>query len=162
METDILPNGKLAVDDKSLELLDGTLVSIHSSFSMNKSDMTKRILSGLSHPKSKILTHPTGRLLNERPGYEVDFEKVFDFAKKHNKAIEINAWPSRLDLPDIMVREAVKQGVKLVIDTDAHALWHMDMMRFGVSVARRGWAEKKDILNTLGYHEFIKWLKGGE
>ena len=159
METDILPNGKLALTDDQLSLLDATLVSIHSSFSMNKEDMTKRILSGLSHPKAKILTHPTGRLLNERKGYEIDFDAIFEFCKKHDKAIEINSWPSRLDLPDIMVKQAILRGVKLVINSDAHAIWQMDMMKFGVSVARRGWAEKKNILNTLGYKEFMKWLK---
>jgi DNA polymerase (family 10) len=95
LETDILTNGKLAINDNALSLLDGTLVSIHSSFNMDTKEMTKRVLEGLSHPKAKILTHPTGRLLNIRPGYTLDFEKIFDFALKHNKAIEINAWPTR-------------------------------------------------------------------
>lgn len=158
LEIDILANSNLALDTKSLELLDGAIVSIHSSFAMSKKDMTKRILNGLSHPKAKIFAHPTGRLLNERPGYEVDFDELFDFCKKHNKALEINGWPNRLDLPDSLVKEAVAQGVKMVIDTDSHALWQMDMMKYGVAVARRGWAQKHDILNTLGYNDLIKWL----
>lgn len=159
LELDILSNGKLAIDEKALSQVDAVLVSIHSSFSMNRTDMTKRILNGLSHPKAKILSHPTGRLLNERNGYEVDFDKLFDFLKKHNKALEINAWPNRLDLPDSLVRQAVEKNVKLVIDTDSHALWQMDLMKYGVAVARRGWAKKSDILNTLPYVEFVKWIK---
>ncbi len=158
LEVDILPNGDLAVPDKAIELLDGMLVSIHSVFSMDKEQMTKRILAGLAHPKAKILTHPTGRLLGQRPGYEVDFEEIFAFCKRQNKAIEINASPQRLDLPDSLVRQALKEGIKFTIDTDSHALPQMDMMRFGVAVARRGWCEKSDILTTMPYNKFIEWL----
>jgi len=159
LEVDILPSGDLAVPDKAIELLDGMLVSIHSVFSMDKETMTKRVLSGLAHPKAKILTHPTGRMLNQRPGYELDFEEIFAFCKRQKKAIEINAWPERLDLPDSLVRQGVEQGIKFVIDTDSHATSHMDMMRFGVAVARRGWCQKDDILNTLTYNKFIEWIR---
>lgn len=159
LEIDILTDGKLAVDDKSLSLLDGAIVSIHSSFGMDKNEMTKRAIAGLSHPKAKILAHPTGRLLNERPGYDLDFDQIFDFCKKNNKALEINSWPARLDLPDSLIREAVKYGVKLVIDTDSHALPEMNLMKYGVAMARRGWSQKSDILNTLTYNKFIEWLK---
>jgi DNA polymerase (family 10) len=134
------------------------LVSIHSVFSMDKEQMTKRILAGLAHPKAKILTHPTGRLLGQRPGYEVDFEEIFAFCKRQKKAIEINAWPQRLDLPDSLVRQAAKEGIKFTIDTDSHATSQMDMMRFGVAVARRGWCTKDDILTTMPYNKFIEWL----
>ncbi|MBI3092813.1 MAG: DNA polymerase/3'-5' exonuclease PolX, partial [Candidatus Levybacteria bacterium] len=158
LEVDILTNGKLAIDDKAFSLLDAAIVSIHSSFGMNKKEMTKRVLSGLSHPKAKILAHPTGRLLNERPGYELDFAKIFAFCKKNNKALEINGWPTRLDLPDIIVRQAVNEKVKMLIDTDSHALWQMDLMRYGVSVAKRGWASPQDIVNTWGFTKFSKWL----
>jgi len=159
LEIDILASGELAVDNKSMELLDGAIVSIHSSFATNKKDMTKRVLHGLSHPKAKILAHPTGRILNERPGYELDFEQIFDFCKKNNKALEINSWPQRLDLSDAMIRQAVKYGVKLVIDTDSHEVHQMTLMRYGVAMARRGWAKKSDIMNSLSYFEFIEWLK---
>ena len=159
LEVDILTNGKLAIDNKSLNLLDGAIVSIHSSFATNKKEMTKRAIIGLSHPKAKILAHPTGRLLNQRPGYELDFDIIFDFCKKHNKALEINSWPLRLDLPDTLIKQAVEYGVKLVINTDSHAVHQMDLMRYGVAMARRGWATKYDIINTLGYSEFIKWLE---
>ncbi|MEX2013101.1 MAG: PHP domain-containing protein, partial [Candidatus Levyibacteriota bacterium] len=158
LEMDILASGDLAVDDKGLEYIDAIIVSIHSSFSMNSSDMTKRVLSGFSHPKAKILAHPTGRLLNSRAGYELDWDKIFDFCVKNNKALEINAWPERLDLPDTLVKQAKDVGVKFVIDTDSHAVSHMDNMFYGVAVARRGWAEKKDILNTLPADKFIDWI----
>jgi len=158
LEIDILASGDLAIDDKSMKILDAGLVSIHSSFSMTKQDMTKRVLSGLSHPKAKILCHPTGRLLNKRPGIDLDWEKVFSFCLKHKKALEINASPQRLDLPDTLVKEARTAGVKFVISTDSHNAEHMKVMRHGVSVARRGWSTKDDILNTLEYNKFVKWL----
>lgn len=158
LELDILSNGELAIDEKALALVDAVIVSVHSSFAMNKRDMTRRVIGGLSHSKAKILGHPTGRLLNERTGYELDFDEIFAFCKKHSKALEINAWPYRLDLPDGLVREAVKNGVKMVIDTDSHAAYQMDMMRFGVAVARRGWATKEDIVNTWDFTKLAKWF----
>ena len=158
LETDILPNGDLAISDEALSLLDGSIVSVHSSFAMDKEAMTKRVLKGLSHPKAKILAHPTGRLLNQRPGYDLDWDKLFAFCKDNNKALEINAQPSRLDLPDTLVRAAVKSGVSFFIDTDSHMTESMDLMEYGVSVARRGWATKRDILNAFGYNELEAWF----
>jgi DNA polymerase (family 10) len=159
LELDILPNGDLAIDETALEHVDAVLISVHSVFTMDKKSMTKRVLTGLAHPKAKVLCHPTGRLLNQRIGYELDWDLLFDFCKKHNKALEINAWPLRLDLPDIAVREAVKEGVKFVINTDSHSLPEMDIMKYGVSVARRGWAEKHDIINTLSYEDILHWMQ---
>ncbi|HUS60111.1 MAG TPA: DNA polymerase/3'-5' exonuclease PolX [Nevskiaceae bacterium] len=153
LEVDIRPNGQLAFPEKGFDLLDYVVASIHSSFKMNKKEMTRRVLAGLEHPKVKILGHPTGRKLGQREGYELNWEKVFAFCKKADIWLEINAWPDRLDLPDVLVREAVKNGVKMVINTDSHALSQMGLMPYGVSVARRGWAEKSDIINTLS------WLK---
>ena len=159
METDILPDGKLALPDKALDELDATIVSIHSVFKMNKDAMTKRVILGLSHPKAKILAHPTGRILNERIGYEIDFEKVFDFCTKNQKALEINAYPNRLDLRDSVIKLAASAGVKMIIDTDSHATAHMENMDYGVSEARRGWATKDDIINAFGYNKVNNWLK---
>ena len=159
LETDILPNGDLAIDNRCLDILDGTIVAVHSVFNLNRNEMTKRIIAGLSHPKAKILAHPTGRLLNERSGYELDWEKIFAFCKQNNKALEINSWPERLDLPDSIIRLAVSAGVKMVIDTDSHAIWQMGLMKYGVAMARRGWATNNDILNTLSYNEFLEWLR---
>ncbi len=159
LEIDISPHGNLAIDDKSLNLLDGAIVSIHSTFNMNKTDMTERVLNGLSHKKAKILAHPTGRMLNERQGYELDWSKIFEFCKKNNKALEINSWPGRLDLPDMIIRMAVEAKVKMVINTDSHAVSQMELMKYGIAMARRGWATKDDILNTLSYNEFSEWLR---
>ena len=159
LETDILPNGDLAIDNRSLELLDATIVSVHSVFNLHRDEMTKRVIAGLSHPKAKILAHPTGRLLNDRPGYELDWDKLFDFCKQNKKALEINSWPDRLDLTDSVIRLAVSSGVKMVINTDSHAVWQMTLMKYGVSMARRGWATNNDILNTLSYNEFLDWLQ---
>lgn len=158
LEVDILPDGRLAVGEDLATDLDGMIVSIHSNFSMNKTDMTQRILKGLSHKKAKIFAHPTGRLINQRNGYEVDFDILFKYCLEHNKALEINAWPTRLDLRDSLIREAVKKDVKMVINTDSHATYQMENMRYGVAIARRGWAEKKNILNTLDFEAFTKWL----
>ncbi len=158
LEVDILPSGELAIDDKALEYIDGAIVSIHSVFKTPKLEMTERVLKGLSHPKARILAHPSGRLINQRDGYQIDYDKIFDFCAKNNKAIEINAWPTRLDLTDSLVYEARKFGIKFTIDTDSHATSHMDNMFYGVAVARRGWCEPKDILNTWSYEKLHKWL----
>ncbi|MBI4058670.1 PHP domain-containing protein [Candidatus Microgenomates bacterium] len=154
LEVDITPNGKLALPNEAVDLLDYMIVSVHSSFRLSKSEQTKRVLAGLSHPKAKIFGHPTGRRLNKREGIELDWEKIFAFCEEHKKLLEINSWYDRLDLPDNLVREAVKRGIKMIINTDSHQLDHMELMRYGVFVARRGWAEKDDIVNTLPYIEF--------
>ena len=159
LEVDILTNGQLALNEKCLDLLDMAIVSIHSSFRTEKKLMTKRIIEGFSHPKAKILAHPSGRLINSRIGYEVEWKELFEFTKRHNKALEINSWPTRLDLKDTLVKEAKELVVGFVINTDSHAVDHMDNMFFGVSVGRRGWCEKKDIINTLQYNELEKWVK---
>ena len=156
LEIDIKPDGALPVPDAGLATLDFALVSIHSSFDLERSAQTKRVLAALAHPKVKIFAHPTGRKLNEREGAELNWPEVFDFCLKNNKWIEVNCDPMRLDLPDTLVREAVKLGVKLTFGTDAHHIDGMNNMLWGVSVARRGWAEKKDILNCLNLNEFEK------
>ncbi len=120
--------------------------------------MTKRVIEGLSVEKVKILAHPTGRLLAKREGYELNWEKVFEFCLRKKKWLEINAHPARLDLPDTLVREAIKNGVKIIINTDSHSKEQMELMSFGVSVARRGWAEKADIVNCLSYNDFERLL----
>ncbi len=159
LEVDILPSGALALPEKAFAYVDYLLASVHSSFRMGVKEMTQRVLKALDSPKVKILGHPTGRLLNKREGYQLEWDKIFDKCKQKNIALEINAWPERLDLPDVLVREGLKYGVKLMINTDAHANEHMDNMKYGVTVARRGWAEKNDILNTLDYKNFKQWIK---
>ena len=90
---------------------------------------------------------------------DINFNKIFDFCKENNKALEINSFPSRLDLPDTQVRQAVDLGIKMIINTDSHTAWQMTNMRYGISVARRGWAKKDDILNSLDYNELIAWIQ---
>lgn len=159
LEVDILVDGSLALSDRCLELLDMAIVSIHSSFRTPKDKMMKRILKGLSHPKAKIFAHPSGRLINQREPYEVDWKQLFEFVKNHNKALEINSWPTRLDLADTLVKAAREMGVKFVIDTDSHAVSHMTNMLYGVAVARRGWAEAKDIINTWPLEKLMDWIE---
>ncbi len=159
LEVDITPDGTLPLSQEALNFLDGCLVSIHSSFNMTKEAMTKRILTGLSNPVARILAHPTGRLLGQRDGYDLDWDQIFHFCLEHDKALEINAYPNRLDLPDTLVREAVKRGVKLSLGTDAHVKEDMSLMKYGVTVARRGWAEKKNVINTLNYADILTWFQ---
>lgn len=156
LEIDILPDGSLPVSKEGLETLDFALVSIHSSFDLPKNKMTQRILKALDNPKVKIFAHPTARKLNERSSIDLDWPKILEECKKRNIWLEINSDPARLDLPDILVHEAVKESIKMVIDTDTHHINSLDNMKWGVSVARRGWCEKKDVANTRGLEEFKK------
>ena len=158
-EVDILPDGKLALPEKAFEYVDAVIVSVHSSFTQEKQHMTDRIVKAVnSYPKVRILGHPTGRLLLKREGLDADWGSVFAACKKQDVALEINAYPSRLDLPDDLVFDAVRLGLRFCINTDSHAVDQMELMKYGVAVARRGWAQTRDIVNTIGYNEFKKWL----
>lgn len=159
LEIDMGKDGSLPVSVKGLETLDFALVSIHSSFDLSRNDMTDRVLRALSYPNVKIFAHPTGRKINEREGVELNWEKIFEYCLKNDKWIEINCDPMRLDLPDTLVRDAVKLGVKLTMGTDTHSIDMMDNMKYGVNVARRGWAERKDIINTRNLKEFKEMLQ---
>ena len=162
-EVDILPDGKLALPEKAFEYVDAVIVSVHSSFTQEKQRMSERIVKAVSfHPKVRILGHPTGRLLLTRECLDADWTEVFAACKEQDVALEINSYPSRLDLPDDLVFDAVKEGLKFCIDTDSHAVDQMEMIKYGVAVARRGWAQKRDIVNAMEYNEFNRWLvKGG-
>jgi DNA polymerase (family 10) len=158
-EVDILSDGRLAFPQEAFAFVDAVIVSLHSSFRQSRSDMTKRIINALtSHPKVRIYAHPTGRLLLKREGVDANWEEVMKVAKEYDIAMEINAYPDRLDLPDHLVFDAVERGIKLCIDTDSHHVEQMRFMQYGVSVARRGWAEKTDIINTNPQDTFRLWL----
>lgn len=159
LEIDILPTGKLPVSDKALETLDFALVSIHSSFEMPKEVMTRRIIAGLNNPKVKVWAHPTGRLLQKREGVEADFREIFEFCVKNKKFVEINADPMRLDLPDYLVKIARDLGVYFTFGTDAHNIDGLNNMPWAVSVARRGWLTKQNVVNTKSIAEFEKMLE---
>ncbi len=159
LEIDILTNGELSVPEEGLKMLDGAIAGIHSSHRQDKKTITKRLLTAASSPYVQVISHPTGRLLLERDSYEVDWPQIFAACAKTKTMLEINAWPNRLDLPDILVREAIEKGITLVINSDAHQIDEMDNMKFGVAVARRGWCEKKNIANTLPWLEFKKLFR---
>jgi len=159
MEINILADHSLGLTDDLMKILDYGIASIHSSFEMDRDKMTDRVLQALSNPYIKIWGHPSGRLINERNGIEINWTKIFEFAAKNNKIIEINAQPQRLDLPDDLVADALKIGCNFVINTDSHNLESLDYMKYGVDVARRGGLEKGDILNTLSLEKFIEKFK---
>jgi len=145
-EVDILQNGKLDYLDSLLSKLDIVVAAIHTSF---KKDCNKRMMSAMENPYVKVIAHPTGRLISSREGYVIDINEVIGYAAKTDTALEINAYYDRLDLNDVNSRKAKDLGVKLSIGTDAHHKYQLWMMKLGVGVARRGWLEKKDLLNTL-------------
>ena len=156
MEVNILADNSLGLPDEMLKMLDYAIASIHTSFEMDRDKMTERVLSALSNPYIKIWGHPSGRLLNEREGIEINWTKIFEFAAENKKIIEINAQPQRLDLADDLVYEAIKAGVTVIINTDSHNSQSLDMMKYGIDVARRGFCEKHHILNTLNLEKFIE------
>ncbi|MFH1386228.1 MAG: DNA polymerase/3'-5' exonuclease PolX [bacterium] len=157
-EVDILPSGKLDYPDNLLKELDLVVAAIHSSFKMPKEKMTKRIIEAFKNKYVHIFAHPTGRLIGEREPYAVDMEQVLQAAKKYNVAIEINAQPKRLDLTDVYCQRAKELGIKMVISTDAHSTDQLSLMKYGVLTARRGWLEKKNVLNTLPLEKLLKLL----
>lgn len=158
VEVDILPDGKLDYKDSVLKEFDVVIAAVHSKFKMEKPEMTKRIISAMENKYVNILAHPTGRLLGKREPYAVDLDKVIAHAKKTGTYIELNAYPERLDLQDIYCRKAKELGVIIVIATDAHTVTQLYNMRFGIAIARRGWLEPRNILNSLPYSQFLKKL----
>ena len=157
-EVDILEDGSLDLPDEILARLDLCVCSIHSLFSMPREKQTERILRAMDNPYFNIFAHPTGRLLNQRPGYEIDLERILIGAKQRGCFLEINAHPERLDLNDTAARLAKNIGVKLAISTDAHSPSELDYMHYGVEQARRGWLETGDVLNTRSWEALGKLL----
>ncbi len=158
-EIDIRSDGRLDLPDEALAGLDIVVASIHSGFSQPREQITKRLLAAVRHPFVSVIAHPTGRLIGERDAYDLDMEAVLREAAKYGVAMEVNAYPLRLDLNDSHVRMAKDLGVPLVISTDTHVTSQFDFMAYGVSVARRGWAEKRDVLNTLTGEQLMKRLQ---
>jgi DNA polymerase (family X) len=148
-EVDILGDGSLDYSNDLLKEFDIVLASVHSRMTQPGEEMTARLLKALENPYVKILGHPTGRQILRRDPFDFDLEKVFDAARKAGVLLELNGNPERLDLSDRHVKLAHERGIKIVISTDAHSPDHLNLMRYGVMTARRGWLEKKDIVNTL-------------
>ncbi|MCJ7515424.1 MAG: DNA polymerase/3'-5' exonuclease PolX [Dehalococcoidia bacterium] len=158
-EVDIRADGSIDLPDKLLVDLDVVVAAIHSAMNQSQEQITKRILGAIENPHVDAIAHPTCRLLGEREPVAVDLEAVFRAAIKYNKALEINAMPSRLDLKDIHIYRARELGVKLIMGTDSHSTEHLRLMRFGIGIARRGWCQPKDILNTLPTKEMLAFLR---
>ncbi len=158
-EVDIMMDGSLSIKDSVLEKLDLVVAAVHSGFKMNKEDMTQRLIKAIENKNVSIIAHPTGRIIQKREAYSFNYEEVFQAAKKNKTALEINAHYVRLDLKDTDIRQAIESGVKLTIGTDAHNSNELSLMEFGIAQARRGWAEKKDILNTRNLKDFLKYFE---
>lgn len=159
IESDILADGSLDYSEKILNSFDFVIGSVHSRFNMPEKEMTRRIIRAMDHPQMTIWGHPTGRLLLGRAGYAVDFDAIFETARKHGVAIEINANPQRLDLDWRLLRSAKSKGVRFAIDPDAHSTEGVNDTTFGIGIARKGWLERSDILNTMSAREMEKFLK---
>jgi len=159
IEANILPDGTIDVPRELLRELEVVVAAIHTHMRMPKKEMTKRLLSAIENEDVDIIAHPSGRLIGERSAYEVDWEEVFRRAAKYGTILEVNANPQRLDLCAEHVREAIDTGVKLALGTDAHHPDHLWFMRYGILTARRGWAEAKDVINTLSLDKLLAMFK---
>jgi DNA polymerase (family 10) len=158
-EVDIRSDGTLDFHDDVLQTLDIVVASIHSGFKQTKEQLTSRIVAAMKNPYVSIIAHPTGRLIGERDAYEVDMDEILKTAKETGTAMEINAYPLRLDLSDIYAKKAKELRIPIVISTDAHVTTQFNFMSYGVSIARRSWLEKEDIANTLEVKQLLKKLK---
>ncbi len=157
-ECDIKTDGSLDYSKKTLESFDFVYIGIHTAFKMDKDTMTKRIIKGMSNDQVSFLAHPTGRLIGKRDPYEVDIEQIIDAAKQTNTRLEINSFPDRLDLDDVHIKQAKEHDIGFVLGTDSHTINHLGFLQFGVATARRGWLEKKDILNTFTVKDIEKMI----
>ena len=157
VEVEVRADGSLDLPDQALAELDLVVAAVHSGLRQGREQVTARALAALRHPHVDILAHPTGRLIGQREGADLDVEAVLRTAAEFDKAVEVNAYPLRLDLNDVHIRRAVELGVKLVVSSDAHDVDAFDALRFGVATARRGWASAADVLNTRSADGVLAW-----
>ena len=157
-EVNIDSNGKLDIKDSMLKDLDIVVASVHSGFRQSEKKMTERVLAAMHNDYVNVVGHPTGRIINKREPYQIDLPKVFETASELEVFMEINAFPNRLDLSDINCFRAKGYGIQISIGTDAHNKDHLRYMELGVATARRGWLEKKDVINTLSLKELKRIL----
>ena len=158
-EVDILADGTLDQDDDVLEELDLVVVSIHSRFELPAAEQTARVVAALQHREVNILAHPTGRIINRRPPFELQLDEVLHCAKENGVVVELNAHPERLDLKDSHLMLARQLGLKVAISTDAHRVRDLELMHYGVEQARRAWLSKADVVNALPLQEFMQLLR---
>jgi len=161
VEVDILADGELDLSDEVLAQMDIVIASVHSQFNQDRNTMTERLLRAIANPNTSVLGHPTGRLLLRRDAYQFDLDAVLKAAAKQKVAMELNAYPDRLDLNDVHLRLAKRHGVKVVINTDSHHTSHLEKIKYGVTQARRAWLTKDDILNALPPQKFANAMKHG-
>jgi len=158
-EVNILENGSLDIRDEILAKLDYVIAGVHSKFKMDKEEMTERIINAMKNKRVDIIAHISNRRMPERGECQFDFDKILRAAKKYNVVLEINCQPVRMDLKDINIKRAKEAGVKMAINTDSHHKDQLKLMEFGISQARRGWAEKKDIINSQPLEKLLKFFK---
>ncbi len=158
-EANIMGNGNPDINNSVLKRLDVVTASIHSGLKQDEEKITKRIAAAMENENVDIIGHPTGRIIQKRDAYAVNMNKMFEKAKETGTCLEIDSFPTRLDLKDVYIKEAVNRKIKLVISSDAHHTSHQEFMQFGVWQARRGWAEAKDIINTFPLEKFLKTKK---
>jgi len=161
VEANIGKDGSLDVPRDLLPQLDLVIASVHTHFRLSRKEMTERLVRAVEDEAVDVLGHPTGRLIGERPAYEADWDEVFRRAAKAGTLLEVNANPQRLDLPADLIRRALEYGVRFIVGTDAHAPEHLDFLEYGVLTLRRGWAQSKDVLNTLPLEAFLAARKRG-
>ncbi len=162
IECDILPDGSLDLEDSTLEAFDYTVMSVHSSFSQSEEEMTARVIRAIEHPATKMLGHPTGRLLLRREPYKINMPKIIDAAIANRVIIEINANPHRLDMDWRLWRRAAERGLICAINPDAHSINGLDYYLAGVNIARKGWLEKEQILNCRNCEGVARWFSSGK
>jgi DNA polymerase (family 10) len=158
-EVDIDAEGKLDYSAGILKEFEVVVAAIHTGFKQTKAQLTKRIVNACKNKYTNIIAHPTGRLWGSREAYDIDIDEVCRAAKDNQVALEINCYPQRLDLNDVNVMRAKKHGVKIALGTDSHKLNQLQYIELGVSVARRGWLEKEDVINCFNFDKIMKWLK---
>ena len=158
-EANIMPDGSIDIKDEVLAQIDYVIAGAHSVLKMEKEKMTARIIKAMQNPNVDIISHPTGRLILKRDEYLIDFDKILQVAKETGTILEINSSPDRLDLKDVNIRRAKEMGVKMIINTDAHQKEQMDQIEYGISQARRGWAEREDIINSQSVEKLLEYFK---
>jgi DNA polymerase (family 10) len=161
VEVDILADGSLDLSDSVLEEMDIVIASVHSHFNQSTAEMTDRLLKAISNANTCLIGHPTGRILLRRDAYGFDLDAILKAAAQHKVAMELNAYPDRLDLCDRHLRRAKEIGVKIIINTDSHHTSHLEKIHFGVLQARRAWLTKDDVLNTLPVEKFAHAMEHG-
>jgi len=158
-ETNVMLDGSVDIKDEVLEKLDYVIAGVHSALKQDKAKTTERLIKAMQNPNIDIISHPTGRLIGQRDEYQLDFDKVLKVAKETGTILEINSSPMRLDLRDIYIRRAKSEGVKMIINTDSHQKEQLHLMNYGVGMARRGWAEKGDVINTEPAEGILKYFE---